>query len=49
MKFLGGRVTGERPKNTPGDERLRVVLNAQIMQRSAAWSARSQPREFSAG
>jgi hypothetical protein len=36
MKFLGGRVAGERQLKNPGDERLRAVLNAQIMQRSAA-------------
>jgi len=48
MKFPGGKGSlASGP--TPRDERLRAVLNAQIMQRSAAWSARSQPREFSAG
>ncbi|HXI89284.1 MAG TPA: hypothetical protein VNO24_04635 [Blastocatellia bacterium] len=49
MKFLGEGSLASGPKTRPGDERLRAVLNAQIMQRSAAWSARSQPREFSAG
>jgi hypothetical protein len=36
MKFLGEGSLASGPQNTPGDERLRAVLNAQIMQRSAA-------------